>query len=200
MNRLEMEFDAVLKASAALQGFGPPEPLREGGNRVNQPLPTLSAETPKPLYRKEHPMTTQQTPVDLRAVKFNQATIVAVSSLSILLGLPVLLVPLAAVLFAGTFNPKLALFKRLFSEVLRPGLNLPKAEVLDDPRAHNFAQGMVAATTLLAYLSHLANAPLLATAILGMNIALCLLSITASYCVGCQMYFRYRRLRWLVNR
>ena len=118
MNRFEMELNDIIKASAVLQGFDSPQTFRKGANNMKQ---------------------AEQASVDLRAIKFNQATIVAVSSLSILLGSPVLLVPLAAVLFAGTFNPKLALFKRLFSEVLRPGLNLPKAEVLDDPRAHNFA-------------------------------------------------------------
>jgi hypothetical protein len=144
-------------------------------------------------------MTSTEKRVDLRAVKFNQATIVVVSLVAIWLD-PIILLPLAAILLAGTFFPQLALFKRFFAEVLQPLLRLPEATVLDDPRAHNFAQGMVGTTTLLAYLSYLIGLPVLATAILAMNIALCLLSITTSFCVGCQLYFQYRRLRWLLSR
>ena len=138
--------------------------------------------------------------IDLRAIKFNQASIVLVSSFAILGKLPILLLILAIILFAGTLNPGFALFKRFFSEGIKSWLKLPQSETLDDPRAHNVAQGMVASTTLLAFLSYLSGVPVLGLALLIMNIGLCLLSITTSFCVGCQLYFHYKRLRWRLGR
>ena len=117
------------------------------------------------------------------------------------MGLPLLLLPLGLILAAGTIHPRLALFKRLFQEVVgpRPAPSpRPRRETTRGPTTPPRAWSPPPPGWPLA--SYLVGLPTLAASLLVANIALCLLSITTSYCVGCQVYFQYRRLRWLLRR
>ncbi len=117
-----------------------------------------------------------------------------------LLGAPWLVASTAAVMLVGTFVPEGALFKRFFTDVLRPLLGLKRNLVNDDPRAHLFAQGVGGTFLTLATLGHLAGLPLLGTLLTLLVIALALLNLTTGYCVGCRMYFRYKMLKYRLSR
>ena len=117
-----------------------------------------------------------------------------------LLGTPWLVASTAAVMLVGTFVPQAALFKRFFVDILRPLLGLKKNLVADDPRAHLFAQGVGGVFLTLATLGYLAGLPLLGGVLTLIVIALALLNLTTGYCVGCQMYFQYKMLKYRLSR
>ena len=117
-----------------------------------------------------------------------------------LLGAPWLVAFTAAVMLVGTFFPEGALFKRFFIDILRPLLGLKKNLVADDPRAHLFAQGVGGTFLALATLGYLINLPLLGALLTLVVIALALLNLTTGYCVGCQMYFQYKMLKYRLSR
>ena len=152
------------------------------------------------LVSMNSPKTSQETMTDPAALRFNQACIVVSSTLSLLLGAPWLVASTAAVMLVGTFFPEGALFKRFFTDILRPLLGLSKNLVADDPRAHLFAQGVGGVFLTLATLGYLAGLPLLGGVLTLLVIALALLNLTTGYCVGCQMYFQYKMLKYRLSR
>nr|WP_281376987.1 DUF4395 domain-containing protein [Deinobacterium chartae] len=133
-------------------------------------------------------------------MRFNQMALVSLTLGSLLLGSPALLALTALALLLGTACPPLAPFKNLYTRVLRPLLRLPVRRVDDDPRAHNFAQGMGGSVLTLASLAYLGGLPLLGTALAVVVVALALLNLTTGYCLGCQLYFHYRMLRHRLTR
>src|SRR5258708_27370498 len=87
------------------------------------------------------------TTVDHSALKVNQTGIVAtvlVAFFGSYFFRPLLfLIPLlAVVLLLGTFAPKLALFKQLYFQVLKPRGIVKPRPVQDRPVHHNFAQAL----------------------------------------------------------
>ena len=80
--------------------------------------------------------------LDPNVLKFNQISIITGILLAAILGQWWIVALIAAVMLAGTFNPNLAAFKRIYSSFVRPALKLPVNLQDDDPRAHNFAQGV----------------------------------------------------------
>ena len=98
-------------------------------------------------------------------------------------------------MLAGTFNPKLAAFKNLYSGLIRPALRLPVELQDDDPRAHNFAQGVGGVFLTVATLAFLAGWTAFAWAVSGIVVLLAVLNLTTNICVGCLMYFQWRMLQ-----
>ncbi len=133
------------------------------------------------------------------ALKFNQINIIALSALGLfynhwLIGLS------AFIMLLGTAWPKLALFKQLFTKLVRPLLRLEPQFIDDDPRAHNFAQGVGGIFLSLAGLSYLGDLPVLGAVLTLLVIALAALNLSTGYCVGCQMYYYYKMLRYRLGR
>ena len=132
--------------------------------------------------------------VDHSALRVNQTGIIATVLVAVLGSafvwpLVALIPVLAVVLLLGTWKPDLALFKQLYFRVLKPrGLVKPRP-LEDDPRPHNFAQGLggvflaVSALLLLVVpVAGLALAPVVA--------ALAAVNLFFGYCLGCQIYFQ----------
>ena len=137
------------------------------------------------------------TQVDHSALKVNQAGIVATVLVAFVGSLffwpSVLLIPaLAVVLLLGTFQPRLALFKQVYFQVLKPRGWIKPRPVEDRPEPHNFAQGLggiflVVATLLLPVILWAGLAVALLVA------ALAFINLAFGYCVGCQIYYLLAR-------
>jgi hypothetical protein len=133
--------------------------------------------------------------VDTTALRFNQASIIVLVALAFLLNQPWLALAVGVVLAVGTAVPALALFQRLYRQVLRP-VGLLRARVHpDDPAPHRFAQG-VGATFLLAagvclLVFHLA---LLGWALSLIVVALAGINLFFGFCAGCFVYYQLGRL------
>lgn len=139
--------------------------------------------------------TRQPARTDLSALKFNQLSVVFVTLLAVILTLPALTLILGAAMLLGAVRPDLSPMRAAY-RLLGPALGLKPEVVDEDPRAHHFAQG-VGGTFLLASAAFtLAGLPV-AGALLGVVvIALAVLNLTEKICVGCIMYFQFRRLRY----
>ncbi|WP_291429724.1 DUF4395 domain-containing protein [Deinococcus sp.] len=136
---------------------------------------------------------------DLSALKFNQVTVVLVTLLAVILTLPVLTLILGAAMLLGALRPDLSPMRAAYG-LLGRSVGLRPEVVDEDPRAHHFAQG-VGGTFLLASAAFTLAGLLVVGALLGVVvIALAVLNLTQKICVGCLMYFQYRRLRFHVLR
>ncbi len=146
--------------------------------------------------------------VDHSALKVNQTGIVAtvlVALVGSVLGWPgLLLIPaLAVVLLVGTFNPRLALFKQFYFDVLKPRGIVKSHPVADLPEPHNFAQGL--GGVFLTVASALIFLPLMTgdfrpspVEVVGLALALLVavlafVNLAFGYCLGCQIYFQLGR-------
>ena len=131
--------------------------------------------------------------VDHSALKVNQTgivlTVLVAFVASFVFWQAVWLIPaLAVVLLAGTVDNRLALFKQIYFQVLKPRGIVKPRPVEDRPEPHNFAQGLggvflVVASLLLPFVPALGLALSLLVAVLAF------VNLAFSYCVGCQIYF-----------
>jgi hypothetical protein len=131
---------------------------------------------------------------DANILRFNQISIVGLLVLAGVLNLPVLVGAVAAVMLLGTLEPHLALFKQLYAQVLRPALRISTQLVEEDPRPHNFAQGLGGVFLLLSGLAFLFGAAVLGWVVAALVVALALLNLTTGICVGCFLYFQWKIL------
>jgi hypothetical protein len=135
--------------------------------------------------------------VDHSALKVNQAGIVAtvlVAFIGSAFFRPALvLIPLLSiVLLLGTFTPRLALFKQLYFQVLKPRGIVKARPVQDRPEPHNFAQGMGGVVLAIASLF------LVPLAVVGLALSLLVailafINLAFGYCLGCQIYYQLGR-------
>jgi Domain of unknown function (DUF4395) len=139
-------------------------------------------------------MSTALQTVDHSALKVNQTGIVAtvlVAYVGSFVWQPAMfLIPLLAiVLLLGTFNPRLALFKQLYFQVLKPRGIVKPRPVQDRPEPHNFAQGM--GGVVLAIASVLLIPFAFAGLALSLLVAvLAFVNLAFGYCLGCQIYYQ----------
>ena len=132
--------------------------------------------------------------VDTTAIKFNQGSIVILTSLGFVLNQPYLVLLVGLVLAVGTIWPQAGLFKLFYQKVVKPA-RLLKANVIDDdPAPHQFAQG-VGALFLLASSSILLG---LVNATLGWTLAwivivLASVNLLFNFCAGCFVYYQLDR-------
>ncbi|OLV18582.1 DUF4395 domain-containing protein [Deinococcus marmoris] len=141
------------------------------------------------------PFTPAQT--DLSALKFNQYSVIGVTLVALISGLSVLTLLLGTAMLLGAVRPDLSPLRAAYRMFGRR-LGLRPEVVEEDPRAHHFAQGVGGVFLLASGLSGLAGLPLLGLGLGLMVIALAGLNLSQKICVGCLMYFQYRRLRYAV--
>lgn len=136
-----------------------------------------------------------ETRFDRTAVKVNQAAIILLLLVAFLLNLPVVVAFVAAVMALGTASPQLALFQRLYRDVLRPaGLLRPDLHA-EDPAPHRFAQGLGAGVLIAASLALLAGLGGLGWALSLLVVALAAINLFFGFCAGCFLYLQLARLR-----
>ena len=135
--------------------------------------------------------------LDHSALRVNQAGIIATVLAAVVgsaFAWPVAgLIPvLAVILLIGTWRPELALFKQLYLRVLKPHRLVGPRLLEDDPRPHNFAQGL--GGIFLAVASGLlVVAPIAGLALALLVAALAAVNLFFGYCLGCQIYFQLGR-------
>jgi Domain of unknown function (DUF4395) len=134
--------------------------------------------------------------LDPNVLRFNQISIIAFLILAFLLQQPIIVAFVAAVMLLGTFYPKLALFKNTYSSLVRPALGIAKNLVEDDPRAHNFAQGVGGVVLVLSSLAFLLGASIVGWGLGVVVIALAGLNLTTNICVGCFLYYQFKLARF----
>jgi hypothetical protein len=132
--------------------------------------------------------------VDITAIKFNQASIVALTLVAFLLNFSWLVLFVALVLLVGTVWPGAALFKQIYQRLLKPA-GLLKAKVVEEDSApHNFAQGMAGTIMLVASLALFLGLGSLGWALAGLVALLAAVNLLFSFCAGCFTYFQLSRL------
>ncbi len=131
---------------------------------------------------------------DSHILRANQISIVGLIGLAFLLQAPAIVYFVAAVMLFGTFEPRLALFKLFYSSLIRPVFKIPAKLELDDPRPHNFAQGLGGIFMLASSLAFLFGAGIFGWILAAMVAALALLNLTTGICVGCFLYFQWKML------
>ncbi|WP_119672627.1 DUF4395 domain-containing protein [Deinococcus sp. RM] len=139
--------------------------------------------------------TRQPARTDLSALKFNQVTVVFVTLLAVILTVPALTLVLGAAMLIGAVAPDLSPMRAAY-RLLGPALGLKPEVVEEDPRAHHFAQGVGGSFLLASAIFTLAGLPIVGAVLGVIVIALAVLNLSQKICVGCVMYFQYRRLRY----
>jgi Domain of unknown function (DUF4395) len=137
---------------------------------------------------------------DANVLRFNQLVIVSGILLALVFNQPLLVASIGAVLLLGSFYPALAAFKRVYLSFVRPALRLQADLVDDDPRPHNFAQGVGGAFLALATVFFLAGAPLVGWSLAVVVVALAMLNLTTRFCAGCFLYYQFRVMQRRINR
>ena len=129
---------------------------------------------------------------DANVLRFNQIVIVGGIILALLIQQPLMVVVIGAVLLIGSLEPRLAVFKRLYSSLIRPALRLAVDPSEDDPRPHNFAQLLGGFFLLLATLAFIIGWSPVGWGLAIIVAALALLNLTTNFCLGCFLYYQYR--------
>src|SRR6476646_846932 len=143
------------------------------------------------------PAVSRPARTDLSALKFNQVTVIAVTVLAVLLTLPVFTLVLGAAMLVGAIAPDVSPMRAAYRLLGRP-LGLKPEVVDEDPRAHQFAQGVGGTFLLASALFTFAGLSGVGAGLGLIVIVLAALNLSKKICVGCLMYFQYRRLRYTV--
>ncbi len=132
--------------------------------------------------------------VDHTALKFNQASIIALNGLGWVLNQPALVAFVALVMLAGTVVPAAALFQQIYFRILKPRGWLRPRVLTDNPEPHRFAQGLGGSVLALgAILLFLGYSPI-GWALAWVVIVLAALNLFFGFCAGCFVYYQLSRL------
>ena len=134
-----------------------------------------------------------QLRVDRTALRFNQASIIALLLIAFLLDSMWLVAFVAAVMLIGSVWPNASLFKAVYARVLKPlGLLRPDV-VADDPAPHLFAQGLGGAMLLASVVALVAGAPVIGWLLAGVVVLLAGVNLFLHFCLGCFLYYQLAR-------
>ncbi len=133
---------------------------------------------------------------DANVLKANQISIVGLIMLAWLLQFSPLVAVVGLVMLLGTLEPRLALFKQFYLHIFRPTFKIQVLLEQDDPRPHNFAQGLGSVFLGLSSLFFVLGSPNLGWIVAFLVLALALLNLTTKICVGCFLYFQWRQLSY----
>jgi hypothetical protein len=131
---------------------------------------------------------------DRTALRVNQAAMIVLLLVAFVANLPWLAATTAIIMALGAISPSLALFQRLYRDVLRPaGLLRPDIHQ-EDAAPHRFAQGMGATVLILASLALFLGAPTVGWTLALLVVALAAINLVFGFCVGCFIFFQIQRL------
>ncbi|MDZ4719353.1 MAG: DUF4395 domain-containing protein [Roseiflexaceae bacterium] len=133
--------------------------------------------------------------VDRTALRVNQALIIVFLTAAFLLDSPWLVVFVAVVMVLGTITPALALFQRLYRDVLKPASVLKPDVHAEAAAPHRFAQGMGGTVLVGASVALLAGALAVGWALAILVIVLAAVNLFFGFCAGCFVFFQLQRLR-----
>ena len=131
--------------------------------------------------------------VDHTALKVNQAFIIGLLVLAWLLAQPWLVAFVGLVMLVGTVWPQAGLFKRIYSDFLKPAGLLKPDPRPDTLAPHLFAQGVGALVLVLALLAFAAGGAVDGWLLTAQVIELAAINLFAGFCAGCFIYFQLAR-------
>lgn len=131
---------------------------------------------------------------DRTALRVNQAAMIILLLVAFVADLPWLAAATAIIVALGAISPSLALFQRLYRDVLRPARLLRPDVHQEDAAPHRFAQGMGATVLILASLALFLGAPTVGWALTLLVVALAAINLVFGFCVGCFIFFQIQRL------
>lgn len=134
--------------------------------------------------------------VDRNTLRTNQAFIVGFTVLAFVVGDEVgrwLILGTGLVMFLGTFDERLALFKQVHRRILKPAGILGADVKIEDPMPHQFAQAMGSVFLFAAFAALAAGALAVGWVLTFIVAALALLNLTVQFCAGCFVYFQLDR-------
>ena len=133
--------------------------------------------------------------VDTTAIKYNQAAIIRLSLLCLIINQPYLVLFVGLVMAVGTVWPRAALFKLIYLKFLKANNILAANVINDDPAPHQFAQG-VGAIFLLTGSSALLvfNQIVLGWTLAWIVIILAAVNLFFNFCAGCFVYYQLDRV------
>lgn len=131
--------------------------------------------------------------VDHTALKVNQSFIIGLLVLAWLLDQWWLVALVGLVMLVGTIWPQAGLFKRIYSDLLKPAGLLKPDPQTDTPNPHLFAQGVGAIVLTLAVLAFATGAIVLGWVLTAMVMVLAAINLFAGFCLGCFIYFQMAR-------
>jgi len=132
--------------------------------------------------------------VDRSALRVNQAFIVALTGLGIILGQVWLIALVGLVLLLGTMTLRLAGFQAIYRSILRPA-GLIKTDVIrDDPAQHRFAQGVGAGFLVASTVALVLGLSTLGWVLAGIVLILAATNLAVGFCAGCFVYYQLGRL------
>ena len=134
-------------------------------------------------------------PFDRTGVRVNQAAIIGLLLAAFVASWPWLVALVAAVMAAGTINPQLALFQRLYRDGLRPAGVLRPDLHIEPAAPHRFAQGLGSGVLLAASLALFAGLGGLGWGLALLVVALAAVNLFFGFCAGCFLYLQLARLR-----
>jgi hypothetical protein len=121
--------------------------------------------------------------------------IIALLALAFLLDQRWLVLAVGLVMAAGTASSSLALFQRLYRDLLRPARLLAPDLRAEEATPHRFAQGLGAAVLGLASLALYAGALTLGWGLALLVVVLAGVNLFLGFCAGCFVFFQLQRLR-----
>lgn len=131
--------------------------------------------------------------VDHTALKVNQSFIIGLLVLAFLFYEFWLVAFVGLVMLVGTIWPQAGLFKRVYSDFLKPAGLLKPDPRPDTPAPHLFAQGVGALVLLLAIVSFAAGAEIVGWLLSALVIVLAAINLFVGFCAGCFIYFQLAR-------
>lgn len=137
--------------------------------------------------------------VDYTALKVNQSFIIGLLLLAFLLDQPWLVAFVGLVMLVGTLWPQAGLFKRIYSDFLKPAGLLKADPRPDTPAPHLFAQGVGALVLALAVLAFAAGGIVTGWLLVALVIVLAAVNLFAGFCAGCFIYFQLARRGIVLN-
>jgi len=134
-----------------------------------------------------------QQKIDHTALKFNQASIIALLILAFLFNQVWLVAFVALVMLVGTWWPQAGLFKLLYARGLKPAGLLKPNLVVDEAQPHLFAQGVGGLFLTVSLLAFVLGSAWLGWVLAGVVVVLAAVNLFLGFCVGCFMYFQLAR-------
>jgi len=132
--------------------------------------------------------------IDLNSLKFNQISIIILLLTGFILNLRIIPVFVAAVMLAGSLEPRLALFKQFFRYVLKPLRLVKPNPVYESPAPHNFAQLLGGFVLLVSDIFLFRGSFLPGWTLTWLVILLALANVVFGFCAGCFIYFQLGKL------
>ncbi len=142
----------------------------------------------------DQPSNRAEMHVDRTALKVNQAMIITLLLVAFVADLPWLVAVVAVVMALGTATPRLALFQRLYRDLLRPAGLLHSDVHAKSAAPHRFAQGLGAAVLVAAVIALVIGPAMLGWALTLLVVVLAAINLFFGFCVGCFLYLQLARL------